>query len=290
VERANEERRGDFETRAPPPWPSTDSDDPCEAPGLPDYDGEIAMQAPSGKPYAQELARLADGEPLASSHLHHAAALAESLAVIHTAPLHPAKRGGGDGVERYAAATRRWFSGEKDTLAALDRLLDGGRRPVVVTPADAARLETLLVAWRARLRERSRGVRLVALADADAGRLQYPDTYTRPSDSVGEAAADLAPIAMRYLALGCDDADAWTRSFRPLWNGFFTAYFARSGDAELLDVAPPFFAVEAVALAASGTLRRNAETRLVAFALAMAARKAFDPDVADAFVERDGAR
>jgi hypothetical protein len=252
------------------------------------------MLAPSGIPYAQELARLADGEVVSSAQLAHAVALAESLADIHAAGApHASKRGmasGPAGTEPYAAATRRWFSGEKDVLAGLDRLLDGGRRPPVVTPDDAARLARLLVDWRARFRRDGRASRLVALADADPARLSYPKTYTRQSDLVGEAAADLAPIAMAYLALGCDDTEAWVRSFRKLWNGFFRAYFARSGDAELLDVAPPFFAVEAVFWAASGTLRRNAETRLVAFALAMAARPAFDPDAADSFVERDGAR
>lgn len=241
-------------------------------------------------PYAEELARLADGAPLSSPHLDHARSLAESLAVLHTAPLHPSKRGAGAGSDRYAAATRRWFSGETSLLEGLDRLLDGGRRPAVVVPDDAARLERALIDWRAKARRRGLGARLVALADTDVRRLMYPDTYTRPSDLVGDAAADLAPIAMSYLALGCDDADAWSRSFRPLWNGFFRAYFARSGDAELLDVAPPFFAVEAIRLAASGRLRRNAETRLVSFALALVARPALDPDAADAFVEREGAR
>lgn len=232
--------------------------------------------APAGS-YLHELGRLADGQPATAEHLAHAARLAQSLATLH----------GVRGRDRaapaaYVTAVRQLFEGERGLLRSLDTLV--ARPKQVLATEDAARLEARAIAWRWQLRTRS--ARCCPLAGTDLRTLGYPSTYSAPGREAGEAAADLATVAVSYLALGIDDGDAWARCFRPLWNGFFRAYFAASGDAELLDVAPPFFAHEALALAASGELRRNAEGALLRFAQAALAGSAFDPDAAERFVER----
>lgn len=234
---------------------------------------------PSGpaRSYSQELARLADGNAATAEHLGHAERLARSLAEVH------GQRGHGTrNPEGYARSVRQMFEGEEGLLRSVDTLVGRPKQPLPVE--DAGRLEARAVAWRWQLRARS--ARQCPLAGADPRTLDYPSTYSPVGPGSGEAAADLAAVAVTYLALGIDDGDAWSRSFRPLWNGFFRAYFAASGDADLLDVAPPFFAHRALAFAASGELRRNAEVGLLRFAQAVLASPALDPDAAERFVDR----
>jgi len=232
--------------------------------------------APAGS-YLYELGRLADGKAATSEHLEHAARLARSLAAVHGARArYP------EPTEAYATAVRRLFEGDRGLLLSLDTLV---ARPTQSLPRAAlAQLEARAVGWRWQLRTRS--ARLGPVAGADPRTLDYPSTYSHPMPGGGEPAADLAAVAVTYLALGIDDGDAWARSFQPLWNGFFRAYFAASGDAELLDVAPPFFAQEAIAHAACGELRRNAGDALLRFAQETLAASAFDPDAAERFVDR----
>jgi hypothetical protein len=234
------------------------------------------MSAAPRRSYRSELSRLGDGETATAAHLAHAGALAESLA-----KLHGGKTRRGEDVSAYLAAVRALFEGERGLLRSVDTLLARAKPPLLASEACA--LEGRAVEWRARLRGRT--ARLCPLVGTDLETLDYPSTYSEAGAGRGEAAADLAPIAVGYLALGVDDAEAWQRSFAPLWNRFFRAYFALSGDAELLDVAPPFFAREALAIAAEGQLRRNAEARLVRFAIEVMARPALDPDAAERFVE-----
>lgn len=230
-------------------------------------------RADSLAPYARELGRLADGGVAGAAHLAHARELGESLAALHGVR-HPSP---GDA---YWAGACRVFEGPNGLGASLDALCRRDR----LRPHEALALETRAVAWRWRLRDRS--ARLCGLADADPRTLDYPSGRVAASGHRGEAAHDLARVAVYYLSLGIDDGAAWERSFRPLWNDFFRAYFAISGDAELLDVAPLYFAGEALALASSASLRRNAATSLVRFATATLAGDAFDPDAVEGFVER----
>lgn len=237
----------------------------------------VAMSQAPARSYLQELARLADGNAATAEHLAHAERLARSLATLHGQRGPEARN-----ADVFAGSVRGIFEGEQGLLRSLDTLVARPKHPLA--PEEAGRIEARAIAWRWRLRARS--ARQCPLVGADPRTLDYPSTYSAPSGLSGEAAADLAAVAVTYLALGIDDGDAWSRSFRPLWNGFFRAYFAASGDADLLDVAPLFFAHRALASAASGDLRRNAEAALLRFAQATLAASALDPDAAERFVDR----
>lgn len=76
----------------------------------------------------------------------------------------------------------------------------------------------------------------IALLDASRG-------------SHGDPADDVSCLAINYVFFALGHRDAWHGGLGELWHGFWQRYLDRSGDREVLEVAPPFFAWRGLVLA-----------------------------------------
>ena len=54
---------------------------------------------------------------------------------------------------------------------------------------------------------------------------------------------------MNYVFFAAEHRGAWARGLGPLWRRFWDGYLAASGDAEVLETAPPFLAWRALVVA-----------------------------------------
>lgn len=210
-----------------------------------------------------------DGAPVTDAHVARVRALAERLVGIHAEkPRNPPPFA-------HATALRR---GDDD---ALDRLANGP--DALVTRVRGEALDHEFVRWRWRLGVR--GDRLRAVHGSIEPRLLFEGSVEALGPaSAGDPAVDLAPLAAWLLGVGLADPPLFRDGLARLWDALFVAYLGASGDAELLDVAPPFFARAALRLAAEGELPRSARVGLVDAAEAALRARAFDPDHVVAFL------
>ena len=137
-------------------------------------------------------------------------------------------------------------------------ILDSYPHPFALLPPEACEaIEHGAVSWRWRLRGRSHRLarvhgdfhpwNLLFREDADFSVLD------RSRGEWGEPADDVAALAINYLFFGLRKAAAQghrgvAEPFAALFRAFVTEYLERSGDAELVDVMPPFLAFRALVI------------------------------------------
>jgi hypothetical protein len=158
----------------------------------------------------------------------------------------------------------------------------------VLPPAACEALERALVGWRWRLRERVHRLSRVH-GDFHPWNLLFTDgvefsVLDRSRGEWGEPADDVAALAVNYLFFGMRRAAlagtaGIAEPFRTLFDAFLDTYLEASGDAELLEVLPPFFAFRALVIAHPTwypMLAHGTRAALVGFARAMAEPGPFD--------------
>ncbi len=95
----------------------------------------------------------------------------------------------------------------------------------------------------------------------------------------GDPALDVSAIAVCLLELGAREPLSWGDGYRPLFDAFWSTYLGESGDHELLDVAPPFLAWQALRAATSpAPLSAAARQKLFDFAEEALTQRSFNPD------------
>jgi hypothetical protein len=192
-----------------------------------------------GTIYADDLRRIASEGVTRDLDLARVETLARYLAELH-API-------ADGAIRYRRAIRDLVGSGEGIYGILDGYPDG------VPGADSERLQAIedrCARWRWRLRERhDRLTRThgdfhpfnivfgagtdLTLLDASRG-------------ACGDPADDLTAMAVNFLLFALDAPNAWPHGLGVLWRRWWPDYFAVRDDAELLAVAPPFFAWRAL--------------------------------------------
>jgi hypothetical protein len=123
----------------------------------------------------------------------------------------------------------------------------------VATPGRLQAIERRCLDWRWRIKHRTHRARAVhgdfhpwnILFDAD-DRLRVLD---RSRGSVGEPADDVTAITINYLFEAARSTGGFAGPFATLHRRFWDRYLDRSGDQEMLEVAPPFLAFRALVLA-----------------------------------------
>ena len=65
----------------------------------------------------------------------------------------------------------------------------------------------------------------------------------------GDPADDLAALTINYVFGAVVYPHAWCRGLEPVWGAFWSTYLDESGDREVLEVIPPFFAWRALVVA-----------------------------------------
>lgn len=194
-----------------------------------------------GALYADDLRRIAHERAISDRDRRCCDALADFLAGLHEQRI--------DDRVAYRRAIRDLVGHGEGIFGIIDGY------PEHVPGASRERLraiEDLCCEWRWRLRDheyrltRTHGdfhpfnILLdyddIALLDASRGCL-------------GDAADDVCCLAINYVFFALGEPGAWHGGLGDLWRRFWDRYLSRSGDEEVLEVAPPFFAWRGLVLA-----------------------------------------
>lgn len=179
----------------------------------------------------------------------------------------------------YREALRRLLGGPEGLFALLDALPAGKG---AIEPARLQNLERRFLGWRWRLRDRDERLRPVHrdLRLEHVSVLPGPEVVIFEPDFVpGDPALDVSAIAVCLLELGAREPLSWGDGYRPLFDAFWSTYLGESGDHELLDVAPPFLAWQALrAVTSPAPLSAAARQKLFDFAEEALTQRSFNPD------------
>ena len=169
-------------------------------------------------------------------------------------------------------------------------ILDSYPHPYpLLPPAECEALERAVVSWRWRLR--GRAYRLSRThGDFHPWNLLFREgtdfsVLDRSRGEWGEPADDVTALGINYLFFGVRraadlGAPGVAEPFVTLFRAFLDAYVEQSGDRELYEVLPPFFAFRALVIAHPRwypTLQDATRRTLLGFARTMAGPGAFDP-------------
>ncbi len=195
----------------------------------------------AGEVYADDLRRLAAGAMTTPRDLRRVDALADYLVALH------AERREGPALYRRAL---RDLLGHGEGIFGI---VDG--YPTDTPAAPAARLQALEAACHeARWTLRDGSARLCRThGDFHPFNLLFDDqdalgVLDTSRGSLGDAADDVVCLAINFPFFALGHEGAWER-LGPLWHRFLSRYLGRSGDAGLLEAAPPYLAWRALVLA-----------------------------------------
>jgi len=242
------------------------------------------VERAGGTPYWVDLDRLR-GEPPTPADWDRVDVLAAYLA-----DLHAEKRSAPALYQRRI----RELVGHGECLMGI---LDSYPHPYPLLPPERCEaLERAAVAWRWRLR--NRGHRLSRVhGDFHPWNILFREgsdfsLLDRSRGEWGEPADDVAALAINYLFFGLLRGPGLAEPFRAFFRRFFAAYLAASRDAEVLDVAPPYFMWRALVVAHPRwypAIPERVRVALLTFAGTMGAPAPLDPEAVERSVEGDPA-
>ena len=102
----------------------------------------------------------------------------------------------------------------------------------------------------------------------------------------GDAADDVACLALNYLFFSLQRSGRLEGGFEDLWRRFWDRYLERSGDAELLEVVAPFLAFRGLVMANPlwyPALRDEIRNKMLTFVTTILREPRFDPARANAY-------
>jgi aminoglycoside phosphotransferase (APT) family kinase protein len=243
-------------------------------------DGEEAYlitEFARGSIYADDLRRIAERRSAGELDVARLDALARYLADLHA----PAA----GGAVAYRRAIRDLVGHGEGIFGVIDAYPD---HTPSASRARLAAIEARCATWRQRLRDRharlahthgdfhpfnivfGEGTQLTLL-DASRG-------------ARGDPADDLTALAVNFLLFALGRDGAWQGGLGALWHRWWRAYLALRSDAELLAVAPPFFAWRVLVVCSPRfypDLPAAARDRLLSFAEATLDERRLEPDAAE---------
>ncbi len=170
-------------------------------------------------------------------------------------------------------------------------ILDSYPHPYPLLPsATCEAIERAAVTWRWRLRERSHRLARVH-GDFHPWNILFRDgtefsLLDRSRGEWGEPADDVAALSVNYLFFGLRKSAPRAPAivaepFLALFRAFLDVYLRESGDREVLEVLPPFFAFRALVIAHPRwypALEDDTRAALIRFARRMLGDAPFDPE------------
>jgi len=239
----------------------------------------VLMDFVEGQGYFHDLARLKLGGPIRDLDRARADALCDYLVEIH------AKRGGDPGL--YVRRIRELLGHGECIMGLIDSYPP---RFDFITPGLLEGLEHRCLAWRWRLKDRTRRLRQVH-GDFHPWNLLFREgtdftALDRSRGEWGEPADDVTCLTMNYLffALQADGRDRG--ALLDLFRRFWARYLDRTGDREMVDVAAPFFAFRGLVMASPvwyPTLAEPVRRKLFTFMRRVLDAPRFDPDRAEEY-------
>lgn len=234
-----------------------------------------------GHEYADDLLRIrATGEASAQDEARWQA-LCDYLAGIH------AERGGEPGL--YARRIRELVGHGECIFGLADSYPE---RHGFIDSSLLVRIEKACVDWRWRLKARTARLRQVH-GDFHPWNLLFREgldfsVLDRARGEWGEPADDVTSLALNYFFFSLQRSGRLEGAFEVLWRRFWERYLERTGDAELLEVAAPFFAFRGLVMASPVWYPRLGEgvrRKLFTFIESVLAAPRFEPERANAYAE-----
>jgi aminoglycoside phosphotransferase (APT) family kinase protein len=194
-----------------------------------------------GHPYASELRALSDRGAKSDRDVRHCAALAQYLAELHR------KRPDAPGI--YRRSVRDLVGSGEGIMGIIDGYPDS------LSPTLHKRLQKIEAQcqeWRWKLRDTED--RLVRIhGDIHPFNIVFDDDELHVLDAsrgcMGDAADDLACLAINYLFFGSLCQGRARGDFRRLFRQLFEIYFAKRPDERMFDTIAPYFAWRGLVLA-----------------------------------------
>jgi hypothetical protein len=210
---------------------------------LPMGRGEVFLVSEyvDGELYANDLKALQTCDTASPTDLARAEALARYLADVHAVTAQPGE---------YGRAIRDLLGSGEGIFGLIDSY------PTDTPAVPVARLRALEAAaidWRWRIKDKVSRARRTH-GDFHPFNILFRDgvdfsVLDCSRGGAGEPADDVTCLSINYLFFARLSRPKFDGPLRQLWRVFWSTYLATSGDRELLEIVPPFFAWRALVLA-----------------------------------------
>ena len=227
-----------------------------------------------GKEYADDLLRLRAGGELAALDVARADALCDYLVDIHRVP--------GPEPGLYVRRIRELLGHGECIFGVADSYPQA--------PQAVQEIEQRCLRWRWKLKSRVHRLRQVH-GDFHPWNILFREgtdfsVLDRSRGEWGEPADDVTCLTLNYLFFSLQRAGRLEGGFERLWRRFWERYLERSGDAEMLEVAAPFFAFRGLVLANPlwyPALEQAVRDKVLRFVLSVLDAERFDPAQANVY-------